>query len=302
MFDFVLGDIVGRDFLPNQVECRAMKHDTALPPPNYGAPATLAPTKLLTPEQIAFYHEHGYLSIDSLVPEAEIAEVRRIYDRLFHEDRSKTEADFYDINGAKEAGKKESIPQILQPSKYAPALLETQMVANLKAMMKQLHGETTKMVGDHAINKPPHNEAATPWHQDEAYWDPAKEYSSLSVWVPLQPATRVNGCMFFVPFSHKGDIVPHRPIGDNPSTPGLEVEPGAVDFSRAVACELPAGGATFHNGRTLHYTPPNNSEDYRRAYIAMGSAYERPLAVPKRYPWKERQMAAKANHPSLKAK
>lgn len=279
-----------------------MNAPTPLPVPKYGEPSDLPPTKLLTPEQIAFYQEHGYVSIDELVPAEEIAEVRRIYDRLFNEDRSKTEGDFYDINGAKQAGKKEAIPQILQPAKYAPALLRTQMVSNLKAMMKQLHGETTKMVGDHAINKPPHNAAATPWHQDEAYWDPAKEYSSLSVWIPLQPATKLNGCMCFVPGSHKLDIIPHRPIGGDPTTPGLEVEPGAFDFSAAVACELPAGGATFHSGRTLHYTPPNNSEDFRRAYIAMGSAYERPLATPRRYPWREQQQAAHAKHPSVKPK
>jgi len=270
--------------------------------PNYAEPATLAPTKLLTPEQIAFYREHGYLSIDSIMPAGEVAEVKAIYDRLFNEDSQRADGDLYDLNGAREAGKKISIPQILNPAKYAPELLKTQMVANLKAMMKQLHGETTKMVGDHAINKPPHNAAATPWHQDEAYWDPAKEYSSLSVWIPLQPATTVNGCMHFVPFSHKGEIVPHRPIGDNPLTPGLEVEPGAVDFSSAVACELPAGGATFHHGRMLHYTPPNNSDDFRRAYIAMASAFEKPLATPKSYPWRERQRAAKAQHASLKPK
>jgi ectoine hydroxylase-related dioxygenase (phytanoyl-CoA dioxygenase family) len=220
--------------------------------------------------------------------------VRRIYDRLFNEDRAQTGRDTYDLTGAKDRGKKEAIPQILQPAKYAPTLLETQMVANLKAMMRQLHGEETKMVGDHAINKPPHNAAATPWHQDEAYWNPAKEYSSLSVWIPLQPATKQNGCMYFVPGSHRIEIVPHRPIGDDPRTPGLEVVPGAFDFSSAVACELPAGGATFHHGRSLHYTPPNNSDDYRRAYIAMGSAYERPLAVPRSFPWQERQKAAKA--------
>ncbi|MDB6092948.1 MAG: Phytanoyl-CoA dioxygenase [Verrucomicrobia bacterium] len=279
-----------------------MNATTPLPVPKYGEPAALAPTKLLTPEQVAFYHEHGYVSVDAVMPPEEVGAVRAIYDRLFNEDRSKTEADFYDINGAKKAGKKEAIPQILQPAKYAPALLATQMVANLKAMMKQLHGETTKMVGDHAINKPPHNEAATPWHQDEAYWDPAKDYSSLSAWVALQPATTVNGCMFFVPGSHKFDIVAHRPIGGDPTTPGLEVEPGAVDLKSAVACELPAGGATFHSGRTLHYTPPNKSEDFRRAYIAMGSAYERPRPVPRRYPWREQQQAAAANHPSVKVK
>jgi hypothetical protein len=71
------------------------------------------------------------------------------------------------------------------------------------------------------------------------------------------------------------------------------VEPGAFDFSAAVACELPAGGATIHHGRTLHYTPPNNSDDYRRAYIAMGSAHERPLAVSRKFPWQERQRTAR---------
>lgn len=266
---------------------------TVPPVPVYGAPATLKPTHLLTAEQIAFFHEHGYVSVPSVMPEAEVETVRKIYDRLFNEDRSKTEGDFYDIGGEKLAGKKEAIPQILQPAKYAPALLETQLVANLKAMMKQLHGDDTKMVGDHAINKPPHNQAPTPWHQDEAYWSPAKEYRSLSAWVALQPANMINGCMCFVPGSHKLDIIPHRPIGDNPLTPGLEVEPGAFDFSKAVACELPPGGATFHDGRTLHYTPPNNSEDFRRAYIAMGSAIEKPLATPRKFPWQERQKAAR---------
>ena len=262
--------------------------------PNYAAPASLEPTHLLTPEQIAFYHQHGYLAIDALMPNSEIEKVRGIYDRLFNEDRSNAEADFYDLSSAKKEGGKASIPQIIQPGKYAPALLETQMVANLKAMMKQLHGDETSMVGDHAINKPPHNATPTPWHQDEAYWDPAVEYSSLSVWIQLQPATKENGCMCFVPGSHQIEMVPHRPIGDDPTTPGLEVEPGAFDFNSAVACEIPAGGATFHHGRTLHFTPANNSDDFRRAYIAMGSAYEEPRATPREFPWKERQLAAKA--------
>jgi ectoine hydroxylase-related dioxygenase (phytanoyl-CoA dioxygenase family) len=266
----------------------------ALSTPDYGAAAILEPTHLLTSAQIAFYHAHGYLSIDAAMPEAEIEEIRRIYDRLFNEDRERTSADSYDLSGEARLKGKVAIPQLLQPAKYAPALLATQLVANLKAMMKQLHGPDTKMVGDHAINKPPHNAAATPWHQDEAYWNPAVEYSSLSVWVPLQPATKLNGCMHFVPDSHKLDILPHRPIGDNPLTPGLEVEPEAFDFSKAVACELPPGGATFHNGRTLHFTPPNNSDDFRRAYIAMGSACERALATPRRFPWQERQRAATA--------
>jgi hypothetical protein len=52
----------------------------------------------------------------------------------------------------------------------------------------------------------------------------------------------------------------------------------------------------------LHYTPPNNSDDFRRAYIAMGSAVERPIATPRHFPWQERQRAAKAEAASQDGK
>lgn len=271
-----------------------MNASAPLPVPDYAAPAKLKPTRLLTPEQVAFFNQNGYLAVDNVMPLEEIPAVRKIYDRLFNEDRSKTEGDLYNLTGQKQQGKKEDVAQILQPGKYAPALLETQLVANLKAMMVQLLGPGTHMVGDHAINKPPRNTAATPWHQDEAYWNPAKEYRGLSIWVPLQPATKLNGCMYFVPGSHNQEVIPHQPIGDNPLTPGLEVVPGSFDMSKAVACELPAGGATFHLERTLHYTPRNQSDDYRRAYIAVGTLFERPRATVRKFPWQERQAAARS--------
>ena len=265
-----------------------------LPVPDYGAPAKKKPDRLLTDAQIKFFEDNGYLAVDSVMPAEEIPTMRKVYDRLFNEDRSKVDADLYDLTGAREKGKKEAVAQILQPGKYAPELLETQLVANVKAMMKQLLGPETRMVGDHAINKPPHGTTPTPWHQDEAYWDPGKEYRSLSVWVPLQPATRHNGCMQFVPGSNKQEVMPPQPLGNNPSPPGLEVVPGSFDMSRAVMCELPAGGATFHRERMLHYTGGNTTDDYRRAYIMVGEQTAKPRATPRRFPWKEQQAAFKA--------
>lgn len=100
--------------------------------------------------------------------------------------------------------------------------------------------------------------------------------------------------MHFILDSHKLEVVPHRPIDDDPRKPGLELEPDTVDLSSAVACELPAGGANIHSGRTLHFTLPNNSGDFRRAYIVMGSAAETPLDQPREFRWRTRQAEAKA--------
>lgn len=262
--------------------------------PNYAAPSQLAPDRQLTAAQVAFFKTHGYLAIDAIISAAEVARVREIYDRLFADRSGRAAGDTYDLAGTGDTGKAAKIPQIIMPSKYAPELLLTQMVANIKSMARQLLGDAAYMTGDHAINKPPRESPATPWHQDEAYWNPAREYHALSIWIPLQPATKQNGCMYFVPGSHELEVVAHQPIGNDPRIPGLEVAPGAADFSPAVACELPPGGATFHYSRTFHYTPPNLSDDYRRAYIASASLPEKIRAVPRVFPWQEIQKKARA--------
>jgi ectoine hydroxylase-related dioxygenase (phytanoyl-CoA dioxygenase family) len=85
--------------------------------------------------------------------------------------------------------------------------------ANARAVAQQLLGPPVEAQGEFAIMKPPQLGAPAPWHQDESYWKEELEYNSVSIWVPLQEATLENGCMQFIPGSHKGDVLPHHPIG-----------------------------------------------------------------------------------------
>ena len=62
------------------------------------------------------------------------------------------------------------------------------------------------------------------------------------------------------------EVLPHRHIGGDPLVHGLELDV-PYDFSDAVACPLPAGGATFHYNRTLHFSGPNTTGVPRRAYV-----------------------------------
>ena len=134
--------------------------------------------------------------------------------------------------------------------------------------------------------------APTPWHQDEAYWDPNLDYHSLSVWMPLQEATLENGCMVFLPGSHKREITPHQSIGGDTRVHGLEML-DAVDEAKAVACPLPAGGATFHDARTMHFTGANRSQVPRRAYIIGFGRPATPRAEARRFPWNEAKRTAR---------
>ena len=73
---------------------------------------------------------------------------------------------------------------------------------------------------------------------------------------------------------------------------GLEVD-DPVDGAAAVACPLPAGGATFHLSRTLHYAGENRTAAPRRAYIMMFGTPPTPYSGERRFPWLEARQTAR---------
>lgn len=156
---------------------------------------TKRPTVALTEGQIDFYHQQGYLALDAVTTPEEVEWLRDVYDRLFESRAGRASGDQFDLGGADEEGKPARLPQILNPSKYAPELKQGLFRTNALAVARQLLGPEAEAAGEHAIFKPARTGAETPWHQDEAYWDPNLDYTSLSIWIPLQPATLENGCM-----------------------------------------------------------------------------------------------------------
>jgi ectoine hydroxylase-related dioxygenase (phytanoyl-CoA dioxygenase family) len=240
------------------------------------------PTTRLSREQIESYHETGFLRLERITSDGEIEELLDVYDRLFTTETSREERK--ELAATDEEGN-ETLPQVNGASEYAPALLETQYYRNAAAIAEQLLGEETEFRGDHAIRKPARSGAETPWHQDEAYWDPGLSYDGLSFWMPLQEATVENGCMQFVPESHDEEVLPHHRLGGDAE--GLEVDVPGEHATDATACELPAGGATVHDSRTLHYTGPNRTDRPRRAYILIFGNQPRERDEPRDFYWQE---------------
>jgi hypothetical protein len=228
----------------------------------------------LTEADVAHYAEHGFLAVERLTSAAEVESLQAVYDWLFA-DAAVAEGDRIALSG-------DRLPQILNPDHYAPELRETEAWHTAGEIARRLLGPDAVPTGMHAIRKTPGLGVETPWHQDEAYWDPARAHHALSVWMPLQPATRENGCMEFQPGSHRLPVLEHRLI--DAGSEGLElVDPATV--TDPVACPLPAGGATFHDARTLHYTGPNLSDAPRRALIFSFACPSEPLDEPRDFRW-----------------
>ena len=92
--------------------------------------------------------------------------------------------------------------------------------------------------------------------------------------VALRDATIQNGCMSFIPGTHRMfDIEPVNLANPQdlydvaPQTKGL----------KPVTCELKAGSVTVHNGMTFHYAGPNRSDGFREViaiiYMPDGTTY-----------------------------
>jgi ectoine hydroxylase-related dioxygenase (phytanoyl-CoA dioxygenase family) len=234
---------------------------------------------VLTAEQIAAFERDGFIALERLADSGEIASWRDGYDELFARSDGFADHDRIDLAPA---GERAVLPQIVNPERYLPRLVEGAAYRNARLVARELLGDDAVPMGNHAINKPGGDGAPTPWHQDEAYWDERFDHEAISIWIPLQDVAEVNGCMVFVPGSHRGDVLPHRLI--HPDSHGLQLV-DAAEPAGAVPCPLPAGGATVHAGRTLHYAGPNRTSEPRRAVVFAFARPATPRAEPHQYPW-----------------
>ena len=168
-----------------------------------------------------------------------------------------------DLGDAAAGARDAQILEIVSPSTFRPGLLESLFFQRALLISRIILGSSACLRFDHFIAKPPHNMAATAWHQDGAYQRLTRSSRRLHWWLPLQDVNIDNGCMHFVPGSHLGRILPHAPRSAGSHALKTTLPVGAMP----VACPLDVGGATIHLPKTLHYTGPNNTDAARHAWI-----------------------------------
>ncbi|MFT3852378.1 MAG: phytanoyl-CoA dioxygenase family protein [Ilumatobacteraceae bacterium] len=206
------------------------------------------------------FHADGYLAVPSAIVDlSDIASVRAQIASLFDLGDRLDTTTYRDLSTGTRAAP--LVPEIVFPSRLAPRLLKSRAYAAAEQIACKLLGVNRVLLHfDHAIFKPALTGGSTRWHQD-VFFDPQHDCPMATVWVALVNVDEHNGCMNFIPGSHRGPVYPHEAIGDH----GRHAV--GFDDSPAVSCPLPAGGVTVHQARTLHMTGPNNSDDVRAAWI-----------------------------------
>lgn len=127
-------------------------------------------------------------------------------------------------------------------------------------MLTRLMGEPPALYANQALLKPPHIGSEKPWHQDLAYFnlDPQKTLV-CGVWIALDEATAENGCMHVIPGSHREGPHVHFRVRD------WQLCDKDVQSARDVMVTLKPGGLMLFHGLIHHGSPPNLSDQTRRA-------------------------------------
>jgi ectoine hydroxylase-related dioxygenase (phytanoyl-CoA dioxygenase family) len=221
----------------------------------------------LTNDQVAFFHEYGYLADVKLLEQPQIdhlkSELEQLMDpnhpgnSLYHEFHSNESSDpdkilFHALGAWR-------ITEGFHDVLWNPAFT--------MAASQLLGNKAVRFWHDQLFCKPAKHGGVVAWHQDYSYWTRTGPLQHLTCWVGLDDATIENGCLYYVPKSHNWGLLDKPPLaGDMDGLMQYLSDEQKAAF-RPIPIELKAGHATFHHPLMVHGSQANSSPRSRRAFV-----------------------------------
>ncbi len=214
-----------------------------------------------------YFDENGYVVVQNVFSENELAPVRARLDEIINDPSKAPEGvgvgrENDTLAEGVEGDPNNPVRNISFMVRFDPTFQDFARNATILKITRALIGPKVKVFRDQALQKPPGGQAK-PVHQDLSYFrvQPADEL--VTAWVATEDATTENGCMIYIPRSHRHGLFeikhdPERPVHHVPDTRGIAME-------EEVLCPVPAGSVIFHHGYTLHRSGVNNSNTWRRS-------------------------------------
>ncbi|MGK2860892.1 MAG: phytanoyl-CoA dioxygenase family protein [Chitinophagaceae bacterium] len=221
----------------------------------------------LSEDQVSFFHEFGYLPGIKMLSDEQVEVLRSdladIIDpghpgnKLFHEFHSNESNDpslvLFHALGAWRI--KKGFHDILwNPAFLVPA---SQLLGN----------RAVRFWHDQLFCKPAKHGGVVAWHQDYSYWTRTVPMQHLTCWTGLDDADIENGCLYYVPGSHRWGLLEKPELAGN-----ME---GLMDYLtdiqkeqfKPVAVELKKGVGVFHHPLMVHGSYANKTGRSRRAFV-----------------------------------
>jgi phytanoyl-CoA hydroxylase len=222
----------------------------------------------LSEAQVAQFHEQGFLIIEHLLEAEELEAMRKRAEEIARGElpegsrvkrqvepavqRGEQDAQSYELSLRKMTGLALGGDPVFEAHARRPRIVE---------MISALLGPDLTLYQDQLFMKAPLVGSRQPYHQDQPagfYIDPPE--ALVTVWTGLDESTEENGCLRYLPGSHKLGPLTREQRAE------WEARSLAGEMTEDVPLVLPPGGCGIHHGWLLHASDVNRSPLRRRGY------------------------------------
>lgn len=213
-----------------------------------------------------FFTENGYLAGTRLLGDRQIDILRQELDHLMLPANA-DDPRFYEYNRNESTDPDRVLFHALGAWRVSPAFHDLLFHRPIVGAAERLLGGPVRFWHDQLFVKPAHDGAVVAWHQDYSYWTRTKPVAHLTCWIGLDDSTLENGCVHYVPGSHRWPLLPRTGLADDMfAVIGVLTDEQRAAFN-PVPIELAAGEASFHHPMMLHGSFENRSDRARRAAV-----------------------------------
>jgi ectoine hydroxylase len=241
----------------------------------------------LSRDQIAQYHRDGYLHFPELFSPAEVEALRREVDRV-----SRIDSEMVVREGSEKRPKAMFRMHETDGPTASRVFNAAVRLPRTLGLAQQLMGDDDLYLHHTKVNiKAAVEGSIWPWHQDFGSWanDGIQRADLITLMVGLDAASEINGCLYFLPGSHKrGRLDPYFDTSTAYkvwSVTPADVKRMIAEHGEPVAITGKPGSVTLFHCNLLHASGHNlSAKDRWQAYFCYNTVANRPVDVEKPRP------------------
>jgi len=220
----------------------------------------------LADEQIEFFHTYGYLAGVRILNDEQIETLRAELAELIDPAHPGHDL-FYEFHSNESTDPSTTLFHALGAWRISVGFHDLLWNPAFLMPASQLLGGTVRFWHDQLFCKPAHHGGVVAWHQDYSYWTRTRPMAHLSCWIGLDVSRRENGCVHYVPGSHKWDLLPITGLANDMRAIEAVLSDKQREQFKPVPIELQQGECSFHHPLMVHGSYQNMSDRPRRGAV-----------------------------------
>lgn len=221
----------------------------------------------LSEEQVQHFHEYGYLSGIRMLDDAQIEQLKNELEEIIDPQHPAHHL-FYEFHSNESPNSDAILFHSLGHWRITKGFHDVLWnPAFIMAAHQLLGNRPVRFWHDQLFYKPAKHGGVVAWHQDYSYWTRTVAMQHLTCWTGLDDATTENGCLYYIPKSHKWGLLNAPELAGDMNGIMNYLTAEQKEGFNPIPIELKKGFATFHHPLMVHGSYENKSSKPRRAFV-----------------------------------